>query len=295
MIHFSRSGRVPERDAVPSAGHPIGPGALGLGLRREFLQQILDTPGHGVDFFELAPENWIGFGGRPAARLRVLTEKHPFICHGLSLSIGGPAPLDMELLKAIQDFMAIHGMHHYSEHLAYCADHGQLYDLLPLPFTEEMVLHLARRIRRVQDFLQKPLIVENTAYYGGFHHSTLTELEFLLAVLEEADCLLLLDLNNLHVNSVNHHYDATDFLHALPAGRIAYQHIAGYARHPQGWLIDTHDAAVDTPVWELLRLSADLFGALPTLLEWDNQIPPLPQLLGELRGARQSRPARGTH
>lgn len=267
--------------------------AVGLGLRREFLPRLLATPEHGVDFFELAPENWINFGGRPAAQLRTLTEKHPFICHGLSLSIGGPAPLDMELLEAVQDFMTEHGIRHYSEHLAYCADHGQLYDLLPLPLTEEMVQHAAGRIRQAQDFLQMPLIVENTAYYGGFRHSTLTELEFLLAVLEEANCHLLLDLNNLYVNSVNHRYDAADFLRALPAGRIVYQHLAGHARHPQGWLIDTHDAAVEAPVWDLLRRSERLFGPLPTLLEWDNQIPPLPRLLEELQNVRHAQEARG--
>ena len=279
--------------ALSSNPHTPANKAVGLGLRREFLPQLLATPEHGVDFFELAPENWINFGGRPATQLRTLTEKHPFICHGLSLSIGGPAPLDMALLEAVQGFMTEHGIHHYSEHLAYCADHGQLYDLLPLPLTEEMVRHVAGRIRQAQDFLKMPLIIENTAYYGGFRHSALTELEFLLAVLEEADCRLLLDLNNLYVNSVNHHYDAADFLRALPAGRIVYQHLAGHARHPQGWLIDTHDAAVEAPVWDLLRRSEQIFGPLPTLLEWDNQIPPLPRLLEDLQNVRPAQEARG--
>ncbi|MFA7495876.1 MAG: DUF692 domain-containing protein [Acidithiobacillus sp.] len=267
--------------------------AIGLGLRREFLPQLLATPEHGIDFFELAPENWIGFGGLPAAQLRDLTQKYPFIGHGLSLSIGGPAELDWEFLGLVRDFMAEHDIQYYSEHLAYCADHGQLYDLLPLPFTTEMVQHVSERVRRVQDFLQRPLILENTAYYGEYRHSTLSEQEFLLAILEQSDCRLLLDLNNLYVNSVNHHYDAHAFLRALPTERIVYQHLAGHARHPDGWLIDTHDSAVAAPVWDLLRLSRSLFGPLPTLLEWDNQIPPLPQLLATVQQIREESSVRG--
>ncbi len=257
--------------------------AIGLGLRREFFPELHEHPHCGIDFFELAPENWIGFGGRAARQLRQLTEAYPFICHGLSLSIGGPTELDWALLDAIRDFMAEHHIQHYSEHLAYTADYGQLYDLLPLPFTEEMLHHVANRILQVQDYLKMPLIIENTVFYGGYRHSTMDELEFLLALLQKTGCQLLLDLNNLQVNACNQQYDPVRFLHALPAERIVYQHVAGHVHHAEGWLIDTHDHPVDEAVWGLLRTSHALFGSRPTLLEWDNRLPPLPDLLEEAR------------
>ena len=265
---------------------------IGLGLRREFLDDLLAHPRSGIDFFELAPENWIGFGGRPQRQLRRLTEAYPFIAHGLSLSIAGTEPLDTEFLQTVEDFLSEHGIHYYSEHLAFCADHGQLYDLLPLPLTENMLDHVAGRIQQVQDFLKMPLIIENTAYYGDYAESSLSEQDFLLGLLHKSGCNLLLDLNNLYVNSSNHHYDARAFLRAIPAESIVYQHIAGHQRHGQGWLIDTHDTAVDPAVWALLQYSRELFGSKPTLLEWDNQIPPLPLLLQE---AQKIRPPENPH
>ncbi|MBN2680265.1 DUF692 domain-containing protein [Acidithiobacillus montserratensis] len=265
---------------------------IGLGLRREFLDDLLAHPRSGIDFFELAPENWIGFGGRPQRQLRQLTEAYPFIAHGLSLSIAGPEPLDTEFLQTVQDFLSEHDIHYYSEHLAFCADHGQLYDLLPLPLTENMLDYVAGRIQQVQDFLNLPLIIENTAYYGDYAESSLSEQDFLLGLLHKSGCNLLLDLNNLYVNSSNHHYDARAFLRAIPAESIVYQHIAGHQRHGQGWLIDTHDTAVDPAVWALLQYSRELFGSKPTLLEWDNQIPPLPLLLQE---AQKIRPPENPH
>lgn len=261
--------------------------AIGLGLRREFLDDLLAHTQSDIHFFELAPENWIGFGGRPEQQLRQLTDIYPFICHGLSLSIGGPEPLDMNLLEAVGDFMQEHGIQHYSEHLAFCSDRGQLYDLLPLPLTEEMLGYVAQRVMQVQDFLKMPLIIENTAYYGDYAHSTMSEQDFLLGLLAKSGCKLLLDLNNLYVNSCNHHYDALEFMQCLPVERIVYQHIAGHRQHVNGWLIDTHDAAVDPAVWKLLQHSREQFGPKPTLLEWDNQIPPLADLLREARKIAQ--------
>ncbi|WP_414040788.1 DUF692 domain-containing protein [Acidithiobacillus sp. M4-SHS-6] len=259
---------------------------VGLGLRRKFLNELLTQPQSSIDFFELAPENWIGFGGRPQRQLRLLTETYPFIGHGLSLSIAGPEPLDTDFLEAVQDFLSEHGIHYYSEHLAFCADHGQLYDLLPFPLSEDMLEYVAGRILQVQDFLKMPLIMENTAYYGDYAESSMTEQDFLLGLLRKSGCNLLLDLNNLYVNSCNHGYDARAFLRAMPAERIVYQHIAGHQRHEQGWLIDTHDTAVDPAVWALLQYSRERFGPKPTLLEWDNQIPPLPLLLQEAQKIR---------
>ena len=169
-----------------------------------------------VDFFEIAPENWIGVGGALGRTLRAFTESHPFVCHGLSLSLGGPAPLDETLLVRIRRFMDAHGISRYSEHLSWCADDGHLYDLLPIPFTGEAVRHVAARIRQAQDILGRRIAVENSSYYAA-PGAEMSELDFIRAVLEEADCELLLDVNNIHVNSVNHGYDAGAFLDAMPA------------------------------------------------------------------------------
>ena len=230
---------------------------------------------------EVAPENWIDVGGRFGRQFRALTEQTPFVCHGLSLNLGGTAPLDEAFLRKVRQFLDTHGIRCYSEHLSYCADDGHLYDLMPIPFTDGAVHHVAERIRRTQDLIGRRLAVENVSYYAAPGRE-MDEIEFLNAVLREADCDLLLDVNNIHVNSINHGYDPVQFMKALPAQRIAYAHVAGHFIEAEDLRIDTHGANVIDPVWQLLRTAYDHFGVFPTLLERDFNIPPVPELLREV-------------
>ncbi|ANB17769.1 DUF692 domain-containing protein [Dokdonella koreensis] len=259
----------------------------GLGLRRALTGPLQDHPEAtaAIDFFEIAPENWIGVGGRLGATLRGFTERHRFACHGLSLSLGGPAPLDQTLLARIRRFMDQHGIAAYSEHLAYCSDEGHLYDLLPIPFTDEAVRHTAARIRTAQDILGRRIAVENASYYAA-PGARLSEIDFVNAVLAEADCDLLLDVNNIYVNATNHGYDAEAFLAALPGERIAWIHVAGHRVEPDALLIDTHGMPVCDPVWRLLAQAYARFGPRPTLVERDFNFPPLEHLVAEVETVR---------
>lgn len=259
----------------------IVPTGAGLGLRRTLLGPLASCTAADVQFLEVAPENWIRVGGRLGRQLAEYTERFPVVCHGLSLSLGSADPLDRELLAAIKDFLTRHRVRCYSEHLSYCSDGGHLYDLLPLPFTGDAVRHVAARIRQVQDFLERRVAIENVSYYAAPLRE-LSEIEFLTAVLAEADCDLLLDLNNLHVNSVNHGYDPELFLAQIPGERIAYGHVAGHFVETDGVLVDTHGAEVIDPVWALLQSAYRRFGVFPTLLERDFNIPPVEELLAEV-------------
>lgn len=257
----------------------------GLGLRRSQMAALQQAP-EGIDFFEVAPENWIDVGGRFGREFRALTERLPLVCHGLSLSLGGPDPLDETFLDRLHGFLQVHGAALYSEHLSACTDGGHLYDLMPLPFTTSMVRHVSDRIARVQDRLGRRMAVENSSYYTPLA-TQISELEFVLAVLERADCQLLLDVNNVYVNSVNHGYDPQAFIAAIPATRIAYLHVAGHDREAEDFIVDTHGAAVDAQVWALLQHTYACHGDIPTLLERDFNIPPLPELKLELERIRQ--------
>ena len=258
----------------------------GLGLRRSLLGSISEKPPTTVDFYEVAPENWMRVGGRLGKQFRVLTEANVFCAHGLSLSLGSPAPLDEDFLLELKRFLDTHQIRAYSEHLSYCSDEGHLYDLMPIPFQEEAVTHVASRIRRTQDILERPIAIENISYYAA-PGQAMPELDFLLAVLSEADCNLLLDVNNVYVNSINHGYDAEAFIQALPAKRITGLHVAGHYVEAEDFLIDTHGAPIIDPVWRLLDLTYSHFGVLPTLLERDFNIPPLPELLSEIDEIRR--------
>lgn len=255
----------------------------GLGLRRALLPDLIEQVPEGIGFFEVAPENWMGLGGRQARQLRQLTEQHAFACHGLSLSLGGPRPLDVNLLEGIRDFMDMHGIALYTEHLSWCGDeNGHLYDLLPLPFTDEAVRHVAARIRRAQEILGRRIGVENTSSYLIPPGAQMDEAAFVSAVVREADCLLHLDVNNVHVNSVNHGFDALACLQALPLDRVAYVHVAGHYVEPDGLLVDTHGTDVIDPVWSLLQATYERCGPVPTCLERDVNIPPLSELMPEV-------------
>jgi len=254
----------------------------GLGLRRSFLDEIVMQPPEAVDFYEVAPENWINIGGKMGKQFRAMTERFPFIAHGLSLSIGSPDPLDEEFLRSVKSFLAEHQIQLYSEHLSYCSYDGHLYDLMPIPFTSEAITYVAERIRRVQDILEQKIAIENVSYYAA-PGQEMNEIDFFNAVVTESDCDILIDINNIYVNSINHGYDAEAFLKAIPAQQIAYAHIAGHYVEAEDFLVDTHGAEVIDPVWKLLGKAYELYGIFPTLLERDFNIPEMTELVREVK------------
>ena len=259
------------------------PRGAGLGFRRELLAELKAAVPANIDFFELAPENWAGMGGRSARDLRHFTERHPFVCHGLSLSLGGPAPLDTALLQRIRAFMAEHGIGLYTEHLSWCADDHHLYELLPIPLTGDAVRWTAARIRQVQDILGCRIGIENASTYLSPPGAEMNEAAFISAVVAESDCLLHLDVNNIYVNSANFGFDPFAFLHALPLDRTCYIHVAGHYVEADGLLVDTHGAAVIDPVWALLTAAYERIGRpVPTFLERDFNIPDLAALSAEV-------------
>jgi uncharacterized protein (UPF0276 family) len=262
----------------------------GLGLRRSLMPAMLASKQAGLtdkpDFLELAPENWIGLGGRFARDLSRFTSEFPTVCHGLSLSIGGPAPLDRVLIGKIRDFLNQHQVLVYSEHLSYTGDQGHLYDLLPLPMTEEAVDHVAQRIIQTQDLLGRQIAIENVSTYAS-PFAEMSESEFVQEVIRRSDCLLLLDINNVYVNSVNHKFDPKKYILSMPKDRISYLHVAGHYQQAPDLLIDTHGSEVCREVWDLLQFTYDVLGPVPTLLERDFNVPPLKDLYAELVKIRQ--------
>jgi len=268
--------------------HPVT--GAGLGLRRALLGPLHtydpESVSGIVSFMEVAPENWINVGGQRKKLFEYFTDRFPFVCHGLSLSIGGPSPLDRSFIQKLRQFMDDYKIRAYTEHLSYCTDDGHLYDLMPIPFTAEAVTYVAGRISQVQDMLGQRMAIENVSYYAA-PGAELSEIEFINAVITEADCDLLLDVNNIYVNSVNHRYDPLEFLKALPGDRIAYGHIAGHFNEAEDLIIDTHGADIIGGVWELLDKAYELFGVFPTLLERDFNLPPIAELLTEVQQIRQ--------
>ena len=258
---------------------------VGLGLRRSLLGALAQTPEPVADFLEVAPENWIGLGGRLARQFAAVSERYPLICHGLSLNLGGLAPLDTRLLRDLRAFLDANQVQVYSEHLSACGDNGQLYDLLPVPFTEANVRRIAERIAQVQDALGRPLIIENVSAYLTLP-GEMSEPAFVAAVLDEADCHLLLDVNNVYVNSVNLGGDAAPYISAMPSTRIAYLHMAGHFDAEPNLKIDSHGAPIIDPVWALLEHTYQCHGVRPTLLERDFNMPPLEELQRELQQIR---------
>ena len=253
----------------------------GLGLRRAFIGPLSEQPPSSVDFYEIVPENWIRIGGSYGKKLRALTEQFSFVSHGLSLSIGSPDPLDIEFVREVREFQKLHQLKIYTEHLTYCSDGGHMYDLMPIPFTEEAVDYVANRIIRVQDIMGEQIAIENASYYAA-PGKEMEEIDFINAVIKKADCKLLIDINNIYVNSVNHKYNAEEFLKQLPGDRISYAHIAGHYNEAEDIIIDSHGAKVIDPVWQLLDTAYEHFGVFPTLLERDFNIPPLADLLEEV-------------
>jgi len=273
---------MPDRSSTSAGLHGVG-----LGLRRPMLPELAERGDQlDVDFLEVAPENWIGVGGAFGRRFRALANRYPLANHGLSLSIGGPGPLDHAFLGRLRHFLDEHGVLCYSEHLSYCTDDGHLYDLMPIPFTEAAVQRVAERIGEVQDVLGRRIALENVSYYAA-PGAEMSELEFVNAVLERADCDLMLDVNNIYVNSINHHYDARAFLAGIPAQRVVYMHVAGHYVEAEDLRVDTHGTDVCDPVWELLAAAYRHCGVKPTVLERDFNIPPLDVLLQEVAVIRR--------
>lgn len=286
----------------------------GLGYRRDLADDFLNlSSNNAIQFMEVAPENWVKMGGAARYKFDQAAERYPLAVHGLSLSLGGQAPLDRELLKNTKALMTQYNSTFFSEHLSYCECEGHLYDLLPMPFTEEAVKHVAQRIRYVQDFLGLQISLENTSYYLHSPTSTMNEVEFLNAIAQEADCGIHLDVNNIYVNGVNHGLlDPYVFLEQVDVKRVNYIHIAGHDeehsaaqvvedlegesfnkikgayRHLPELLIDTHGEAVKGTVWDLLEYAYQRLPVIPpTLLERDFNFPPFAELYAEVEHITQ--------
>lgn len=253
----------------------------GLGLRRGMLDDLSALTSNEVDFLEVAPENWIGVGGRFGKALREFTERFPFACHGLSLSIGSSDELDLDFVKAVKQFLDTHQIETYSEHLSYCSHNGQMYDLMPIPFSIEAAKYVATRVQRVQDIIQRPLILENVSTYAMLGDG-MSELEFMKEVIKRSGCKMLLDVNNVFVNATNHQFNPKEYIQSLPSESIEYLHIAGHFDEADDLLVDTHGADVKPQVWDLLKLAYECHGVLPTLLERDFNFPSVSELLNEV-------------
>jgi uncharacterized protein (UPF0276 family) len=254
----------------------------GLGFRKDFAEDLITSEVLKPSFIEMAPENWIGMGGYWKKQLDKAAEKFPITCHGLSLSIGSPDEIDVEFVKQVKKFLKQYNVKIYSEHLSYSkCDNAHLYDLLPIPFRKDAVKHIVERIKTVQDILEQPLVLENVSYYTPVA-AEMKEHEFISAIVNESGCNMLLDINNVYVNSFNHKYDTKEFLHKLPLDKVAYIHMAGHEQVSDTLIIDTHGQAVIDPVFELFEYAIDLVKPVPVLLERDFNIPELSELQGEL-------------
>jgi len=264
--------------------HP--PLGFGLGLRVDHYEAILaDHPE--VDWFEALTENYLVPGGKPLDYLMRIRERYPMVLHGVSLSIGSTQPLDRNYLAQVKALATRLEPEWVSDHLCWTGIAGRnMHDLLPLPYTEEALANVVERVRTVQDILGRRILLENVSSYVSYRDSRLSEWQFLREVAERADCLILLDVNNIYVSSVNHEFDPLDYLHAIPVERVQQIHLAGHENHGD-YLIDTHDHPVPDPVWELYSAALRRFGSVSTMIERDANIPPLEELCSELDAARQ--------
>jgi len=263
--------------------HP--PLGFGLGLRVDHYETILkDLPA--VDWFEALTENYLVPGGKPLHHLMRIREHYPMVMHGVSLSIGSASALDRTYLQELQALAKRVEPAWISDHLCWTGVGGKnLHDLMPLPYTDEALRHVVARVRAVQDILGRRILLENVSSYVSFRDSRMTEWDFLRTVAEEADCLILLDVNNIYVSSINHEFDPHDYLAAIPVERVQQMHLAGHENHGD-YLIDTHDHPVSDPVWALYAAAVQRFGPVSTMIERDANIPPLGELQLELTAAR---------
>ncbi len=273
------------------ANHFLG---FGLGLRTNHFHDILSAR-PALDWLEVISENFMVDGGKPRYYLHRIREHYPMVMHGVSLSIGSTDPLDWDYLRRLKRLANELQPEWISDHLCWTGIEGiNSHDLLPLPYTEEAIAHVVARIGQVQDFLGRRLLLENVSSYLAYQESAMSEWTFYREVVERADCLMLLDLNNIYVSARNHGFAAEDYLQAMPVERVRQFHLAGHSDYGS-YLIDTHDHPVADPVWQLYRQALQRFGAISTMIERDDHIPPLAELLAELdlarRIARDSLPA----
>ena len=259
---------------------------FGLGLRTDHYEQVLtDRPA--VDWLEVISENYMVDGGKPLHYLDRIRELYPMVMHGVSMSIGSTAPLNLDYLGQLKKLIARVEPEWVSDHLCWTGVAGlNLHDLMPLPYTEEAVAHLVARVGQVQDLLGRQILLENVSSYVTYQVSDMSEWEFLSEIAERADCLILLDINNIYVSSQNHGFDPLAYLEGVPRGRIQQFHLAGHSFQDQ-LIIDTHDHPISDPVWSLYQQAVERFGAIATMIERDDNIPPLEELLAELDIARQ--------
>ncbi len=259
---------------------------FGLGLRTTHYEEILESQPR-VDWFEALSENYMVRGGKPLYYLERIRADYPVVLHGVSLSIGSTDPLDLEYLRALKTLADRIEPAWVSDHLCWTGMARQnIHDLLPLPYTPEAVDHVASRIARVQDFLQRPILIENVSSYVTFNQSEMTEWEFINELAERTDCLLLLDVNNVYVSGFNHGFDPHEFIDALPAERIQQIHLAGHS-NCGSHIIDTHDAPIIDEVWKLYGYTIEALGPVATMIERDDHIPGLATLVSELDQARK--------
>lgn len=258
---------------------------FGLGLRTQHYHSILDTKPN-VDWFEVLSENYMVPGGKPLHFLDRIRADYPVVMHGVSLSIGSTAPFDQNYLRDLRQLADRIQPEWISDHLCWTGVHGQnMHDLLPLPYTEETAKHVAERVNIVQDYLGRRILLENVSSYASYIDSTMNEWDFISLICEKADCLLLLDVNNIYVSSYNHLFDAKAFINGVPANRVQQIHLAGHHNHGD-YIIDTHDAPVIDPVWDLYAYAISRFGKVSTMIERDDNIPELADLVQELQRAR---------
>jgi uncharacterized protein (UPF0276 family) len=260
---------------------------FGLGLRSEHYQEIIEQQPKQIDWFEIISENYMIDGGKPLYFLDKIRQDYPMVMHGVSMSIGSTDPLNFDYLKQLKTLIERVEPKWFSDHLCWTGvDHKNMHDLLPLPYTEESVNHIADRISAVQDFLGRQMLIENLSSYITYTHDAMTEWEFISAICAKADCNILLDVNNIYVSSFNHHFDPMDYLNGVPAGRVWQHHLAGHQNNGN-LIIDTHDEPIIDPVWELYAKTAELLGPVSTMIERDANIPPLAEVIEELDQARK--------
>lgn len=259
---------------------------FGLGLRTEHYDTILnETPP--IDWFEIITENFLVSGGKPIYYLQKIRERYPIVMHGVSLSIGSSDPLDFDYLKQVKALANSINPPWISDHLCWTGIKGKnMHDLLPLPYTEESIKHVVTRIQQVQDFLGQRILLENVSSYVTYNQSMMPEWEFITEISNEADCLILLDVNNIYVSAINHEFDPLDYISFIPADRVYQIHLAGHSNMGD-YAIDTHDHDIIDPVWSLYAATLSQLGMISTMIERDGNIPPLANLMEELNQARQ--------
>ncbi|EHL31374.1 MNIO family bufferin maturase [Legionella drancourtii] len=259
---------------------------FGLGLRPDYYEEIL-TQKPDLDWFEIVTENYLIPGGKPLYYLDKIRANYPIVMHGVSLSLGSSDPLDIDYLRQLNALVARVEPAWISDHLCWTGVNGiNAHDLLPIPYTRQAVAHLVARIQQVQDFLGRPILIENVSSYLTYKQSEMTEWEFICELVKHAGCYILLDVNNVYVSAINHQFDPLDYIRAMPAERVVQIHLAGHANHGD-YVIDTHDAAVIQPVWDLYAATIQHLGQVSTMIERDANMPPLAELLAEVEEARR--------